>query len=162
MYIQPKNKLWTVVLCHLHSCVLSLICFYQIHLLLCINHLFWRVNQMTENCRRFTFHVSRFTFHVSYRIWDIFGILWGLPVKLKVSLVGRCASCVGMKVRSKLTLHRVTRHLFSHTLFWINILSSPVLFRSTSFVFRLSFFVFRQRRRRRTLILHLSIFVRCW
>jgi hypothetical protein len=99
---------------------------------------------------RFTFHVSRFTFHVSYRIWDIFGILWGLPVKLKVSLVGRCASCVGMKVRSKLTLHRVTRHLFSHTLFWINILSSSVLFRSTSFVFRLSFFVFRQRRRRRT------------
>ena len=53
---------------------------------------------------------------VSYRIWDIFGILWGLPVKLKVSLVGRCASCIGMKVRSKLTLHRVTRHLFSHTL----------------------------------------------
>ena len=47
----------------LHSCVLSLICFYQIHLhlVLCVlNRLFWRVNQMSENCRRFASKVGHF------------------------------------------------------------------------------------------------------
>ena len=47
----------------LHSCVFSLLS--QTHsasLFKLLFHLFWRVNQMTENSRRFTFYVLRFTF----------------------------------------------------------------------------------------------------
>ena len=119
---------------------------------------------------RFTFHVSRFTFtfHVSFR-----------------SLVGHLQYFMGAscKVRSpwrtlpvrpdetarweKVRCSRYGGALSSLFLYWelthvvlkINFFFSSVLFRSTSFVFRLSFsfssLVFRRRRRRRTLILHL-------
>jgi hypothetical protein len=59
MYIQPKNKLWNncyLTLHVLHSCVLSLICFYQIHLhlcFICFVSSVLRVNQLSKNRRRF-------------------------------------------------------------------------------------------------------------
>ena len=74
------------------------------------------------------FFVNLFWFGESIRILKIAGVsfdrwrfkvFYGVSIVLKVFLgqtVSRRTNCIGMKVRSKLTPHHVTRHLFSHTL----------------------------------------------
>ena len=121
MYIL-KNKLWnSCYLCHLHSYVFSL--FSDSSAFFVFVHLNWRANQFETKIAG-----------VSFDRWR-FKVFYGVSIVLKVFLgqtVSRRTNCIGMKVRSKLTPHHVTRHLFSHTFVLKNILPSSDSFRSKS------------------------------
>ena len=91
-------------LCHLHSYVFSL--FSDSSAFFVFVHLNWRANQFETKIAG-----------VSFDRWR-FKVFYGVSIVLKVFLgqtVSRRTNCMGMKVRSKLTPHHVTRHLFSHT-----------------------------------------------
>ena len=102
--------------------VLRLIC---ILLVSFVVHLNWRANQFESLKIAGVSFVSR-TFSVFY---EYLPMVWRCLCCCCLSAVGRRASCIWVKVRSRLTPHYVTRHLLTHFVLK-TFLPSSVLFRS--------------------------------
>ena len=135
-------------LCHLHSCVLSLTCFCQIHLqFLYLFHLFWKPTSWIWKSPAFRSLVRTFSV-----VYESFPMVWRCLCCCCLSAVGRRASCIWVKVRSRLTPHYVTRHLLTQ-------------FVLKYFAFLLPFFsieISTENNIHRSQILHLFYLVRCW